>query len=155
MPKRIFIDTGAFLALEDESDEHHGEALQFRDEALLKGNYEMITTSYILDETLTLIRARLGIKGKFKVAAVAVALVALLTAVGGLVISQAAGGQSGIRATVYDDAVRFAIQNEKVSILRAEVFNLSGKRLFDSGPTMGNTLDWAMTTEAGERVAHD
>lgn len=62
MPKRIFIDTGAFLALEDESDEHHGEALQFRDEILLKGNYEMITTSYILDETLTLIRTRLGIR---------------------------------------------------------------------------------------------
>jgi len=80
-------------------------------------------------------------------------LVALLTAVGGLVISQAAGGSS-IQATVYDDAVRFAVQNEKVAVLRAEVFNLSGKRLFDSGPVMGNALDWPMTTEAGERVAH-
>ncbi|NIR18128.1 MAG: hypothetical protein GWN86_31230, partial [Desulfobacterales bacterium] len=36
----------------------------------------------------------------------------------------------------------------------AEVFDLGGKRLFDSGPTMGNALDWAMTTEAGERVAY-
>lgn len=62
MPKRIFIDTGAFLALEDESDEHREEALRFRHGVLLKGNYELITTSYILDETLTLIRARLGIK---------------------------------------------------------------------------------------------
>jgi len=45
--------------------------------------------------------------------------------------------QSGIRALVYDDAVRFAVQNEKVAVLRAEVFDLGGKRLFDSGPVMG------------------
>jgi len=61
MPRRIFIDTSAFLALEDESDEHHKEAILFRDQELLRGNYEFITTSYILDETLTLIRRRLGI----------------------------------------------------------------------------------------------
>jgi len=73
----------------------------------------------------------------FKTLAVAAVLIALLTAVGGLVISQAAGGGSGIQATVYDDAVRFAVQNEKVAILRAEVFNLAGKRLFDSGPVIG------------------
>jgi len=91
---------------------------------------------------------------RFKLLGVAAVLVALLTAVGGLVISQAAGGQGGIRATVYNDAVRFVVQNEQVSILRAEVFDLGGKRLFDSGPVMGNALDWAMTTEAGERAAH-
>jgi hypothetical protein len=61
MPKRIFIDTSAFLALEDESDEHHEEAIRFRDQELLRGNYELVTTSYILDETLTLLRSRLGI----------------------------------------------------------------------------------------------
>jgi predicted nucleic acid-binding protein len=61
MPKRIFVDTSAFLALEDESDKHHKEALQFRAQELLPGNYELITTSYILDEILTLIRSRLGI----------------------------------------------------------------------------------------------
>jgi len=61
MPRRIFIDTSAFLALEDESDEHHKEAILFRDQEQLRGNYEFITTSYILDETLTLIRRRLGI----------------------------------------------------------------------------------------------
>ncbi len=61
MAKSIFIDSGAFLALEDESDEHHEEAIRFRDLELLPGNYEFITTSYILDETLTLIRRRLGI----------------------------------------------------------------------------------------------
>jgi len=62
MPKRIFIDTSAFLALEDESDERHEEAIRFRERELLAGSYEIITTSYILDETLTLIRNRLGIQ---------------------------------------------------------------------------------------------
>lgn len=61
MPKRIVIDTSAFLALGDESDRHHEEAVLFRDQELLPHNYELITTSYILDETLTLIRNRLGI----------------------------------------------------------------------------------------------
>lgn len=61
IPKRIFIDTSAFLALGDESDRHHEEAVLFRDQELLPRNYELITTSYILDETLTLIRSRLGI----------------------------------------------------------------------------------------------
>jgi hypothetical protein len=62
MLSRIFIDTGAFLALEDESDQYHEEALQFREQVLRKKRYEIITTSYILDETLTLIRFRIGIK---------------------------------------------------------------------------------------------
>ena len=62
MLPRIFIDTGAFLALEDESDQYHEAALQFREQVLRKGRYEMITTSYILDETLTLIRFRISIK---------------------------------------------------------------------------------------------
>jgi len=61
MLKRIFIDTSAFLALEDESDEHHEEAVRFRDQEILRGHHECITTSYILDETLTLIRSRLSI----------------------------------------------------------------------------------------------
>lgn len=72
----------------------------------------------------------------FRVLGLAGVLIALLTAVGGLVISHAAGG-SAIQATVYNDAVRFTVQNEKVALLRAEVFDLGGKRLFDSGPVMG------------------
>lgn len=50
----------------------------------------------------------------FMAAMVAVALVALLTATGGLVISQAAGGGSGIQATVYNDRVRFTAGKDKV-----------------------------------------
>ena len=44
MPGRIFVDTSAFPALEDESDQHHGEAVRFRDGQLLPGRYEVITT---------------------------------------------------------------------------------------------------------------
>ena len=62
MLSRIFIDTSAFLALEDESDQYHEMALQFREQVLRKRRYELITTSYILDETLTLIRFRISIK---------------------------------------------------------------------------------------------
>lgn len=44
----------------------------------------------------------------FRVLGLAGVLIALLTAVGGLVISHAAGG-SAIQATVYNDAVRFTV----------------------------------------------
>ena len=62
MLSKIFIDSSAFLALEDESDQSHEEAFQFREQVLQKRKYEIITTSYILDETLTLIRFRIDIK---------------------------------------------------------------------------------------------
>jgi len=58
----IFIDTSAFLSLEDESDQYHEGAIQFREQVLRMRRYEIVTTSYILDETLTLIRFRIGIK---------------------------------------------------------------------------------------------
>jgi len=57
-----FIDTSAFLSLEDESDQYHEGAIQFREQVLRMRRYEIVTTSYILDETLTLIRFRIGIK---------------------------------------------------------------------------------------------
>jgi len=44
MLPRIFIDTSAFLALEDESDHYHDKAFQFREQVLRKGSYEVITT---------------------------------------------------------------------------------------------------------------
>jgi predicted nucleic acid-binding protein len=62
MLPKIFIDTSAFLALEDESDQYHEEALQFREQVLRKKRYEVIATSYVLDEILTLIRFRIGIQ---------------------------------------------------------------------------------------------
>ena len=61
MLPRIFIDTSAFPALEDESDQYHEGAIQFREQVLRRRRYEIVTTSYIMDETLTLIRFRMGI----------------------------------------------------------------------------------------------
>ena len=58
--------------------------------------------------------------------------IALLTAVGGLVISQAAAGRSDIRALLYGDTVRFTVQNEKMALLRVELFNLAA--LFSTKP---------------------
>jgi len=61
----------------------------------------------------------------------AAVLLALLTAVGGLVISQAAG-----RAVQRPRSIgpRFKdVGHRTMDRLKSEVFNLSGKRLFDSG----------------------
>ncbi|MEA1865077.1 MAG: PIN domain-containing protein [Euryarchaeota archaeon] len=62
MLPRIFVDTGAFIALEDESDQYHENALEFREQVLQRTRYEVVTTSYILDETLTLICFRISIR---------------------------------------------------------------------------------------------
>ena len=40
MLPRIFIDSSAFLALEDESDQYHEAALQFREQVLRKKRYD-------------------------------------------------------------------------------------------------------------------
>ncbi len=55
----LFIDTGAFYALEDISDQHHFEAVAFQN-IIADGSYQLITTNYILSETYTLLRMRLG-----------------------------------------------------------------------------------------------
>lgn len=79
-------------------------------------------------------RARDPSSRRVQARSVAVLLVGLLIGAGGWMALQAPGGQSRIRALVYNDVVRFSIQNEKVALLRAEVFDLAGKRLFDSQP---------------------
>jgi len=55
----IFLDTSAFLAIENKKDTHHQEAVVFRDSSLKAGK-AFITTDYILDESYTLIRFRAG-----------------------------------------------------------------------------------------------
>ncbi len=58
---RLFADTGAWCALYDKSDIHHARALSFLQE--LRGQkVRLITSDYILDETLTLLRFRAGHK---------------------------------------------------------------------------------------------
>jgi len=54
----IFIDTSAWDAIEDSSDVNHNIALSFKE--TIAGKYRLITTSYILDETYTLLLLNIG-----------------------------------------------------------------------------------------------
>jgi predicted nucleic acid-binding protein len=56
--ERLFIDTSAFYALEDASDEHHGEALAIQ-RWCLRRRPLLFTSHHVLDESVTLIGARL------------------------------------------------------------------------------------------------
>lgn len=55
----IFVDTAAFLAIENRRDSHQAQALSFRDTCLQVGE-TLITSDYILDESYTIIRLRAG-----------------------------------------------------------------------------------------------
>ncbi len=54
--KRLFADTGAWYALTDKKDPDHLNATQF----LQKNTFPIVTTNFVFDETITLLRARLG-----------------------------------------------------------------------------------------------
>jgi len=59
---RLFIDTTAFIALEDENDENHKAALSYR-EKIRQGKTAfraLYTSNYILDEVITLLRLRIS-----------------------------------------------------------------------------------------------
>lgn len=58
--KGIFVDTAGWMACADSSDPAHRQASDARDAALEEGRV-LITTDYVVDETLTLIRARLSL----------------------------------------------------------------------------------------------
>ena len=54
--KRIFVDTGAWYAVVDKKDPDHKQAeLYFRNNKI-----PLLTTNFIFDETITLLRSRLG-----------------------------------------------------------------------------------------------
>jgi predicted nucleic acid-binding protein len=55
----IFVDTAAFLAIENRRDSHHEEALKYRRECLKRGE-PLVTSDYVLDESYTIIRIRAG-----------------------------------------------------------------------------------------------
>ncbi|MFZ3170350.1 MAG: PIN domain-containing protein [Candidatus Methanoperedens sp.] len=52
----IFVDTSAWYALLDKTDSDHTSALKFKDSL----NHSIITTNYVADEIITLVKARLG-----------------------------------------------------------------------------------------------
>jgi uncharacterized protein len=59
--KALFVDTAGWVACADGADPRHHEAAAARDGWLEGGGY-LLTTDYVADETLTLLRFRLGLK---------------------------------------------------------------------------------------------
>ncbi len=60
MRKRLFVDTAGWMACADRNDPAHARCVAGRDEKLRAG-FLLVTTDYVLDETLTLLRLRLGL----------------------------------------------------------------------------------------------
>lgn len=58
--RAIFVDTAGWMACADAADPAHARATAARDTALKAGRV-LVTTDYIVDETLTLVRMRLGL----------------------------------------------------------------------------------------------
>jgi predicted nucleic acid-binding protein len=56
----VFVDTAGWMACADGGDPGHERACEARDSALEEGSL-LVATDYVLDETLTLIRMRLGL----------------------------------------------------------------------------------------------
>jgi uncharacterized protein len=56
----VFADTAGWMACADAADPAHGAATAARDAWLKRGGL-FVTTDYVADETLTLIRVRLGL----------------------------------------------------------------------------------------------
>ncbi len=59
--KGLFADTAGWMACADEGDPAHQQAVAARD-LWLESAGALVTTDYIVDETLTLLRARLGLR---------------------------------------------------------------------------------------------
>ena len=58
--KRLFVDSAGWMACADDADPAHKEICRARDH-WLERHGALVTTDYVLDETLTLIRMRLGL----------------------------------------------------------------------------------------------
>lgn len=51
-------------------------------------------------------------------------------------------------------SVRFAVQGEGIKGISVQVYNLAGKKIYDSGPVSGNELVWPMIDHTGRPVAN-
>ena len=58
--RKLFVDTAGWVACADRSDPAHGKCVVSRD-AQLRAGVVLLTTDYVVDETLTLLRLRLGL----------------------------------------------------------------------------------------------
>ncbi len=63
----VFWDTWAFTAMASRDDRHHAEAVGAADWLRAHG-YQQVTTDYVLDESLTLVRSSVGLGGAVSVA---------------------------------------------------------------------------------------
>lgn len=63
---RYFVDTGAFYAFKDPSDQNYQKATAFMKRVRKTPNLQLITSNFIVDETLTLLRMKLGHKAAVK-----------------------------------------------------------------------------------------
>jgi len=59
--RALFVDTGGWMAMADAGDPQHKTCRAARDEWLRRGGI-LLCTDYVMDETLTLIRLRLGLR---------------------------------------------------------------------------------------------
>ena len=84
---------------------------------------------------------------------IVVGVVAIVTAGAASWVLMGSDDGNEIQAIRQGNQIQFRIPNDAIETMRTEIFNLGGKRLYDSGPTTGNSLQWPMTTETGERVA--
>jgi predicted nucleic acid-binding protein len=57
----VFVDTSALVALANRADRNHKDAANYLDR-IRRVPGGMITTNYVLDETFTLFRMRIGLK---------------------------------------------------------------------------------------------
>ena len=58
--RKLFVDTAGWTMLADESDRQHATACAFRDEWLDSAGV-LVSSDFVMDETLTLMRVRLGL----------------------------------------------------------------------------------------------
>jgi hypothetical protein len=56
---RLFVDTSAWLALNDKNDQYHGEAVS-RSAKIRQQKIQLVTSEYVLDESITIIRYRVS-----------------------------------------------------------------------------------------------
>lgn len=58
--KAVFVDTAGWMACADAADPAHASSVAARDTALAESHL-LVTTDFVVDETLTLVRLRLGL----------------------------------------------------------------------------------------------
>jgi hypothetical protein len=56
---RLFVDTSAWLALNDKNDQYHGEAVS-RTTMIQQQKIQLVTSEYVFDESVTIIRDRIS-----------------------------------------------------------------------------------------------